>query len=86
MACARYKHARRLDTSPRGYGATAARVTPDHKVGSSNFSGLSVATLTRVVRAPGDVCGVCVRDTSTPTTASQPPAPWHAGLEAIQPA
>ena len=24
----------------RGYGATAARVTPDHKVGSSNLSGL----------------------------------------------
>ena len=23
-----------------GYGATAARVTPDHKVGSSNLSGL----------------------------------------------
>ena len=25
---------------PRGYGATAARLTPDQKVGSSNLSGL----------------------------------------------
>ena len=26
---------------PRGYGATAARLTPDQKVGSSNLSGLT---------------------------------------------
>ena len=35
-----------VDWSPgslRGYGATAARVTPDHKVGSSNLSGLTHA-------------------------------------------
>jgi hypothetical protein len=28
------------DRYPRGYGATAARLTPDQKVGSSNLSGL----------------------------------------------
>ena len=32
----------------RGYGATVARVTPDHKVGSSNLSGL--------IRHVGAVC------------------------------
>ena len=34
----------------RGYGATAARVTPDHKVGSSNLSGLIVAMHASVPR------------------------------------
>ena len=29
----------------RGYGATAARLTPDQKVGSSNLSGLICHTL-----------------------------------------
>ena len=29
-----------LRFAPRGYGATAARLTPDQKVGSSNLSGL----------------------------------------------
>ena len=29
-----------LPTHKRGYGATAARLTPDQKVGSSNLSGL----------------------------------------------
>ena len=33
----------RSSGSLRGYGATAARVTPDHKVGSSNLSGLTHA-------------------------------------------
>ena len=28
-------------TATRGYGATAARLTPDQKVGSSNLSGLN---------------------------------------------
>jgi len=28
--------------SPRGYGATAARLTPDQKAGSSNLSALKV--------------------------------------------
>ena len=31
---------RRSRAATRGYGATVARVTPDHKVGSSNISGL----------------------------------------------
>ena len=31
------------DRYPRGYGATAARLTPDQKVGSSNLSGLNFA-------------------------------------------
>ena len=30
-----------LRDAPRGYGATAARLTPDQKVGSSNLSGLT---------------------------------------------
>ena len=30
-----------LSFVPRGYGATAARLTPDQKVGSSNLSGLT---------------------------------------------
>ena len=30
---------------PRGYGATAARLTPDQKFGSSNLSGLSYLRL-----------------------------------------
>ena len=34
-----YSHARSSLVS-RGYGATAARLTPDQKVGSSNLSGL----------------------------------------------
>ena len=29
-----------LRIAPRGYGATAARLTPDQKVGNSNLSGL----------------------------------------------
>ena len=29
-----------LNRNPRGYGATAARLTPDQKVGSSNLPGL----------------------------------------------
>ena len=38
-------HCSRVETYPctscsRGYGATAARLTPDQKVGSSNLSGL----------------------------------------------
>ena len=33
----------RRSGASRGYGATAARVTPDHKVGSSNLSGLTHA-------------------------------------------
>ena len=32
---------------PRGYGATAARLTPDQKVGSSNLSVLIFALTTR---------------------------------------
>ena len=31
---------RTIDACQGGYGATVARVTPDHKVGSSNLSGL----------------------------------------------
>ena len=42
----------------RGYGATAARVTPDHKVGSSNLSGLIVQF--RVHRQSGIVQLHCV--------------------------
>ena len=29
-----------MGNQPRGYGATAARLTPDQKVGTSNLSGL----------------------------------------------
>ena len=31
-----------LRDAPRGYGATAARLTPDQKLGSSNLSGLTL--------------------------------------------
>ena len=38
----------------RGYGATAARLTPDQKVGSSNLSGLTLRIHTRIGK---EVCG-----------------------------
>ena len=37
------------DMKARGYGATAARLTPDQKVGSSNLSGLICALVFFVV-------------------------------------
>ena len=33
-------HSPSVQQHPRGYGATAARLTPDQKVGSSNLSAL----------------------------------------------
>ena len=36
---------RALNSSARGYGATAAHLTPDQKVGSSNLSGLILLAL-----------------------------------------
>ena len=38
--------------SPRGYGATAARLTPDQKVGSSNLSALITASSYRSTAKP----------------------------------
>ena len=51
-----------------GYGATAARLTPDQKVGSSNLSALILPT----IRIP--VCGLktpCQRELARPRTDSQ---------------
>ena len=38
---AEWADARFSAPAQRGYGAAAARATPDHKVGSSNLSGLT---------------------------------------------
>ena len=53
-----------LDFSSRGYGATAARLTPDQKVGSSNLSALkdfsAAASGLGHTTLPGDVAaGPC---------------------------
>ena len=45
VQCAAKVYEHLIDTpSQRGYGATAARLTPDQKVGSSNLSGLNHCT------------------------------------------
>ena len=48
------------DRYPRGYGATAARLTPDQKVGSSNLSGLKFVV--SVLRHVGVCVATCRHD------------------------
>ena len=43
--------------APRGYGATAARLTPDQKVGSSNLCALICAAALKATTVPSLVFG-----------------------------
>ena len=54
-----------------GYGATVARVTPDHKVGSSNLSGLisGVAAALCGVHTHVSACHAIAFGTATPFVA-----------------
>ena len=48
------------DNSMRGYGATAARLTPDQKVGSSNLSALIFQMPMYLIRSMG-TCLPCLQ-------------------------
>ena len=46
-----------LKQTPRGYGATAARLTPDQKVGSSNLSVLTLPLAVADARTARSLAG-----------------------------